>query len=248
MAVSQAAGALAGMTDRDLVRWCQDGPGHDAERAELVRRYQPLVRSMAARLDLRGGASRKDVVSVGQVGLLKSIRDFDMDRSTPFAPYAQAKVRGEMFRWFRDSRYAVHVPRPLHERAMQVRQANGYLTASLGRDPSVDEIARELGHHPDVVVEALAVSSAERARTAQLVAGLRREFSGLDAESAMDLMAALSRLSLRTRQLMHERYWRGLSQRQAADLLCLSQAHVSRLERAALASLRTHLSPEPQEP
>lgn len=244
MTGERVAVRIDAMTDRDLVARCHAGDPTGTARGELVARYQPLVRSLASKLDLRGGNTRQDIVSVGQVGLLKAIRDFDLDRGTPFPAYAVAKVRGEMFRWFRDSRYAVHVPRPLHELSMQVRRAAGDLTMQFGRDPTVDEIADELGVDSSQIVEALAVSSAERARSAQLVAGLAdaalAERSDLP---EVDLLAAISALPAKTRRVLHDRYWLGLSQRDVAQRFGMSQAHVSRIERAILASLRSRLGP-----
>lgn len=231
-------------SDLSLVRTARADDPRDRERAttELAQRYTPLVRSLAHRHHRSGGPDHDDVVSIGNVGLLKAIRDFELGRGVPFAAYAKAKVRGEILRWFRDSRYALHVPRTLHETFMQVRQVQGSLTPVLGREPSVDEVAETLGIPSESVIEALAVNSAERARTAQLASTLHDHAvtAGFDLPE-VELQSALAALDDRTRLVLHRRYWMGDSQREIGEDLGVSQAHVSRIELAGLRTLREHL-------
>ncbi len=216
-------------------------PDAVAARREVLDRYRPLVLSLARRFARRGLRSRDDLVSTGYEGMLKAVRDFDLDRGVPFAAYAQAKVHGEMLRWLRDTRYAVHVPRTLHERFMQVRRAEGDLTASLGRPPTVTDVARHLGIHEDEVVEALAVGSADRARTAMLtrVVGEARG----DRVADLDVARAVATLPARSRLVLHRRYWEGATQQEVADEVGLSQAQVSRIERGALSHVGAELAP-----
>lgn len=227
--------------DRQLVAQALDGC--EASMDELTRRYLPLVRATARRHHRSGGPDHDDVVSIANVGLLKAVRDYDLDRDVPFAAYAKAKVRGEVLRWFRDSRYAVHVPRTLHETFMQTRQASAHLTTTLGREPTVDEVAAELGASVEEVLEAMAVSSVERARTSQLAASLHGDMAATDQQlPEVELRAALTALPGRTRLVLYRRYWEGVAQREIGDELGVSQAHVSRIERAGLATLRDALT------
>ncbi len=222
------------------------GTHHDtageAARRELLDRYRPLLWSLAGRFAAHGRSSRDDLVSSGVEGLLKAVRDFDAARGVPFAAYARAKVHGEMLRWLRDTRYAVHVPRPLHETFMRVRQVEGDLASTLGRPPSVGEVAAALGLGDDEVVEALAVGSADRARTAELVRAMGVEVDAVGTD--VDLQRALARLPARARVVLHRRYWVGATQAEVAREVGVSQGQVSRIEQRSLAQLRDLLGAE----
>lgn len=228
-------------SDTALAELAHGDDGHVVEmaRSELVRRYRPLVQALARRFAGSGRGGRQDLVSVGYEGLLKTIRDFDRDRGVPFAAYAKAKVHGEMLRWLRDSRYAVHVPRPLHERSMQVRQVEADLWSSRGREPTIQEVAAELGSTPDEVVEALAVASADRFRTATLARAVAG--SQIRDETFIEVAQALAALPRRSQIVLYRRYWEGRSQSEVAREIGRSQPQVSRIERAALHELRAVL-------
>lgn len=232
--------------DRDLVRVIRDEDNGQAEEARriLTERYQPLVIGQSAKLHRGRGPDHEDVVSVAQHGLQKAIEDYDLGHGAPFAAYARAKVRGEMMRWFRDDRYSVHVPRPLHERFMQVRRAAAQLETVLHRQPDVEEIAAHLECSVAEVIEASAVRSAERVRCNQLTARLG-DSESLDAPDP-DLAAALEELGERDQLLLYRRFWDGVSQREVGEELGVSQAHVSRLEKRALEKLRELIGPRPQ--
>lgn len=231
--------------DRELVEVIrEDGAGAGVRaRRVLTERYQPLVIGQSARLHRGRGPDHEDVVSVAQQGLQKAIEAYDLGHGAPFAAYARAKVRGEMLRWFRDDRYAVHVPRPLHERYMQVRRAVAQLETVLHRQPDVEEVAEHLDCSVAEVIEAWAVDSAEKARTNQLHhrLGAATTSDGPD----LDLVAALGDLDERSRLLLYRRFWEGVSQREVGDELGVSQAHVSRLEQGALQELKDLLGPRP---
>lgn len=229
------------LEDHELVRLAQrefDSVAADA-REELTARYQPLVIGQAARLHRSRDTEHDDVIMCGQVGLQKAIDGFDPDRGSPFAAYARAKVRGEMMRRFRDARYAVHVPRPLHERFMQVRRAQADLERDLGRQATPADIAAHLEIGEDEVLEAFAAGSAERSRTARLEPWLGGAQE--DSHRDLDLLDALNNLEDRERTLLYRRFWEGRSQAEVGRELDVSQAHVSRLEARALRRLREDL-------
>ena len=236
---------LTELDDRDLVVAIREDEDAVADRAqaELTERYQPLVLGQSASLHRGRGPDHQDVVSVAQHGLQKAIADYDLDHGAPFAAYARAKVRGEMMRWFRDGRYAVHVPRPLHERFMQVRRAAAQLEADLHREPDAEEIADHLACSTDEVLEAMAVRSAQRSRINQLTARLGGSTT-MDVPDA-DLAAALEQLDERDQVLLYRRFWEGRAQREVGEELGVSQAHVSRLEQQALDELKELIGPRP---
>ena len=233
------------LEDRELIRTIRSGGSIEADRARevLTERYQPLVIGQSAKLHRGRGPDHEDVVSVAQHGLQKAIADYDLDHGAPFAAYARAKVRGEMMRWFRDDRYSVHVPRPLHERFMQVRRAAAQLEADLHREPEVEEIASHLACPVSEVLEAMAVRSAQRSRINQLTSRIG-DTEMLDVPDP-DLASALEALDERDQLLLYRRFWDGCSQREVGEELGVSQAHVSRLEKRALEEVRELIGPRP---
>lgn len=213
----------------------------DAARREVTDRYRPLVVARAARLHRDRGTTHDDVISSGQVGLLKAIRDFDVDRGVPFAAYAEAKVVGEMMRWFRDSRYVAHVPRPVHERSMAVAAAERVLESELSDVPSLEQVAARCGLTPGEVEAARTAGGARRERRGELPPELLQppDVTAVDHEAVVALRSALDLLGDDDRRLLVERYWDEVPQRVIGERLGISQAHVSRLERRAIDRLRT---------
>src|SRR5213595_203139 len=119
------------------------GQGDITARDELVERFLPLARQLARRYQ-RANEPLDDLVQVASIGLVKAVDRFDLDRGVAFSSYAVPTILGELKRYFRDSGWAVHVPRGIQERAMQVDRALKELGGRLGRSPSVDEVAEHL--------------------------------------------------------------------------------------------------------
>src|SRR5919199_6218905 len=128
--------------------------GDPKAREELVKRFLPLARQLARRYQ-RTNEPLDDLMQVASVGLVKAIDRFDPRRGTAFSTYAVPTILGELKRYFRDSGWAVHVPRGMQERVMTVNQAISRLSRTLGRSPTASEIAEEIGEDPEVVLEAL---------------------------------------------------------------------------------------------
>ena len=230
------------LLDEDLVQFARLDPPDDRARAEITARYQPLVVGMAGTFHRDRGTRHDDVVSAAQEGLQKAVRDFDLDRGVPFAAYAKAKVRGELLRHFRDERYEVHVPRTLHENAMAALRVAAELPRSTVDDPDVEGVAARLHRSEAEVIEALAVRSAERLRTAQLSTSPIRAV--VDRPRDPDLAAAFEQLPTRQRRILYERFVGGRSQREIAERIGCSQGHVSRLQARAVETLREMLGPD----
>src|SRR6476469_6648427 len=153
---------------RLLLRYHEQGDA--AAREELVERFLPLARQLARRYQ-RTSEPLDDLMQVASVGLVKAIDRFDPARGTAFSTYAVPTILGELKRYFRDSGWAVHVPRGVQERAMQVDRAVKELSGTLGRSPSVDEVAEQLHISVEDVLEAME-------------AGLAYEAVSLDAQRA----------------------------------------------------------------
>src|SRR5271167_3250554 len=133
-------------------RWQRDG---EAEAREaLVRQYMPLARGLARRYG-RSSEPYEDLLQVASLGLLKALDRYDADRGHPFASFAVPTILGEMRRYFRDSGWAVHVPRGAQGRALKVRDAQERLANELGHAPTVGHLAEYLELDTEEVIDAL---------------------------------------------------------------------------------------------
>src|ERR1700684_2324644 len=135
-----------------FTRWQRDGD--PAAREALVRQYMPLTRGLARRYG-RSSEPFEDLLQVASLGLLKALDRYDAERGYPFASFAVPTILGEMRRYFRDSGWAVHVPRGAQERALKVRDAQERLANEHGRAPTVNQLAQYLELDTENVIDAL---------------------------------------------------------------------------------------------
>jgi len=213
----------------------------------LVQRFMPLARSLATRYR-GGGEPLDDLVQVANLGLVKAIEGFDPARGRPFNAYAVPTILGELRRHFRDRVWNLHLPRSLQEATMQVDDAAKVLTESLGRSPTVGEIASHLGVESEEVLEAM--GAAEARRTLSLDAPRSHEDG--DSVPAVDMVATeelgydrveaelastTAELDDRERAILSMRFGRGMTQSEIGGHLGVSQMQVSRLMRRGLRKL-----------
>ena len=234
---------------RLLVRYHRHGD--QAARDQLVERLLPLAKRMARRYR-RSDEPLDDLVQVATLGLIKAIDRFDPARETAFSSYAVPTMLGELKRYFRDNGWAVHVPRGMQERVMQVDGAVKELSRGLGRSPSVAEIAESLNSSAEQVLEAMEASSAYDAvsldsyrfgdegdgETYAESIGFEDERFDL-VEYGATIAPTLQALPARDRIVLHLRFVEDLTQAEIAARVGVSQMHVSRLIRRALDRLRT---------
>jgi RNA polymerase sigma-B factor len=209
--------------------------GDERARTRLVELHMPLVEALAHRHDRRG-AEHDDLVQAGSIGLLNAIERFDPKRGEEFVAFAVPTVAGEMKRHLRDRASTVRLPRRLHEAGMRIPAAREQLTARLGRAPSADELAAELGlTHQDL---------------ARLQAASKRPADPVGEEGSSELDASDARLALsgafRTlddtdRKILYLRFVEERSRRDVATELDMSQGALARRADAALAKLRAEL-------
>ncbi|HTU28781.1 MAG TPA: SigB/SigF/SigG family RNA polymerase sigma factor [Solirubrobacteraceae bacterium] len=224
--------------------------GDRAVVEELVVRFEPLVRSVARRYHARG-EPLDDLVQVANVGLLKAIQRFDPDRGFAFTSYATPTMLGELKRYFRDSGWAVHVPRGVKERALELANATDKLSARLGRSPSIAELAEELGITQEQTLDALEAYHGRHATPLERpgdddddgspspAATIGVEDEGLDRAEYMTVIArGVEALSDDDRRLLHLRFDEDLTQSEIAKQIGTSQMQVSRLLRAAIEKIR----------
>src|SRR5271170_5192055 len=147
------AGSVTSEDSRELLlRWQQHGD--PLVRDQLVERFMPLARSLARRYG-RSAEPFEDLLQVASLGLLKALDRFDPERGHTFPAFAVPTILGEMRRYFRDSGWAVHVPRGAQERALKVRDAQDLLANQTGRAPTVGQLAQYLELDSEDVIDAL---------------------------------------------------------------------------------------------
>ncbi len=220
-------------------------------RELLVENYMPLARGLARRY-LGTQEPIDDLVQVAYLGLIKAIDRFDPARGNRFAAYAVPTILGELRRHFRDTAWAVHVPRSGQERAMEVERAGETLTSKLGRAPTVGEIAQFIERDHEEVLDALQVARARgsvsldspRPGGSDEELEPRTETIGADddgyvlVEDSDAVAQALATLSARERRIVRLRFQREMTQSQIAAEVGLSQMQISRVLRHALECMR----------
>jgi RNA polymerase sigma-B factor len=235
--------------DRQLLRRWRDNRDEQARDA-LVRRTLPLARTLARRYANKGEAL-DDLEQVAALGLVKAINRFDLDREVLFTTFAVPTIAGEIKRHFRDRGWMVRVPRDVQELSARLSLARERLTRELGRSPSVPELADGALASVEQVLEALGAADAYRALS--LDEPLGEGMEALDAighddagfelvEQRYMLRSGLTHLPAREREILHLRFYEGLTQREIADRVGVSQMHVSRLIRRSIEALRERLA------
>jgi len=152
----------------------------EAIREELVRRHTGLVRAIAAEFSFTGEPF-DDLVQAGYLGLLGAVANFDLARGTKFSTYATHLIKGEIRHYIRDKHGSVHVPLWIRSLASKVTEAQDHLYQTLGRPPTLEEIAHHLGVKPGAVREAL------KARDAMTYVSLDAERRVYDPRPRFDL-------------------------------------------------------------
>jgi RNA polymerase sigma-B factor len=233
-----------------------DTPVWRALRDELVRRHLPLVQFLARRFRDRGEAL-PDLVQVATIGLIKAVDRFDPERGVEFATFATPTIAGEIKRHFRDRAWAIHVPRKLQEQKAVVSRATTALFQTLGRSPTVPELAASTSLSEEQVLESLEIQAyttvsldAEPSGDALALGTSLGEMLGeLDAalekvEYREALRPMLEKLGERERHILLLRFFSGMTQSEIAAEIGISQMHVSRLLARTLARLREGLLAE----
>jgi RNA polymerase sigma-B factor len=225
-----------------------------AARDELVRNYLPLIRSLARRYSYTS-EPLDDLCQVGAMALCKAIERYRPGGGSSFKAYAVPTIVGELRRHFRDTGWAVHIPRSLQDRARRLGLGLNDLSAQLGRSPTIAELSEWSGLSREEVIEGLEVRMAydtspldapsqvgdDEGWTARLGAED-------DALERVEYHAVLERtmraLPERERLLLHLRFSEDLSQSEIARRVGVSQMHVSRLLRRAVGRLQAAAAAE----
>jgi len=214
----------------------------EQEREHLVTKHLSLVRRLCRKFR-NSGEPTEDLVQVGSVGLLKATAKYDPELGSSFAVYAIPVIVGEIKNYFRDHGWAVKIPRKLQRQRLAVGRAVDILNQSLGRSPTVNEIAEATGFSEDEVYQTFEVELYGKPvsldteydpdgyrgdDTSTVLDYLRNVDPELEAlPNRLDLARALSFLDEREKAIIYMYYYKGLSQTEIAQNLALSQMHVS---------------------
>ena len=221
--------------------------GDKAEMERLLTENSALIWSVAHRFTGRG-CELEDLYQLGCIGFVKAVQGFDTEFGTQFSTYAVPKIAGEIKRFLRDDGL-IKVSRSLKELSYKAKTAREQLNARLGREPTLEELAAEVG----TGVEELAAAVESEAEVESLNKTIyqsdgneihlidRIEESGREDEEIIDRLALhklIRELEPKERQIIVMRYYMNKTQTQIAGELGISQVQVSRLEKRILASMR----------
>ena len=213
-----------------------------------------IAHSIASRFRGRG-VEPDDLDQVAYLGLVKAARSYDPDSGTPFLAYAVPTIRGEVKRYFRDCSWTVRIPRRLQELQGTIASVRPQLVQELHRDPSLQEIADEIGADVNDVEAAIAadgcfsVLSLDRPVDGDSTANLadtiadEEDTSFEQTEAVAVLEPVLSDLAPRERRILELRFVEGHTQADIGAEIGVSQMQVSRLLRGILDRLRDRIEP-----
>ena len=221
--------------------------GDKGARDQLVLDNMGLIWSIVRRFAGRG-YDMEDLFQIGSIGLMKAIDNFDLSYEVRFSTYAVPMITGEIKRFLRDDGM-IRVSRSLKEMGMKARAARESLTFSLGREPTVEEIAREIGASKEEV----AASMEAGAEVESLYKSVQKEDEGglclmdkiedqnQDHERLLNHMVLkelIEDLEDKEREIILRRYFENQTQTEIAKALNISQVQVSRLEKRILKRMR----------
>ncbi len=208
-----------------------------------------LVRSIVHRFTNRG-YEWDDLFQIGCIGLLKAIERFDQNFSVKFSTYAVPMIIGEIRRFIRDDN-PIKVSRPIKELAYKVHKARERLQGTLGREPTITEISKELSLAPQEIVSALEAVQPQVSLYEQAYQGneggdtihLLDQVMLSDGQDSsyfekLALKEVLARLPVKERTVIYLRFFADKTQAEIAAAIGLSQVQVSRIEKQALKIIR----------
>ena len=225
--------------------------GDQAAREKLIEGNLRLVLSVIQRFDKRG-ESPDDLFQVGCIGLIKAISNFDPDKQVRFSTYGVPMIAGEVRRYLRDNS-AIRVSRSIRDVAYRVLQCKEAMMTRMGREPTLEEISKELEISPEEVSQALDAVCAPVSLFDPVYS------DGGDPLTVMDqvrdtkntelnwmehitLRNAFQNLNDREKQILSLRFYDGKTQMEVANSLGISQAQVSRLEKGAITAMRKNVT------
>jgi RNA polymerase sporulation-specific sigma factor len=240
------------LSDEEVRMLIADSQQGDTEaRNRLVRHNIRLVWSVVQRF-LNRGYEADDLFQIGCIGLLKAVDKFDLSYDVKFSTYAVPMIIGEIQRFLRDDGM-VKVSRSLKEMANRVRKTRDDLSKKLGRNPTIQEIAAEIGVDPEEIVFAQEANRAPASIHETVYENDGDPITLMDQISEEPMTAwfdklalrdAIHRLTEREKLIVYLRYFKDQTQSEVAERLGISQVQVSRLEKKIIARMRADLDVE----
>lgn len=228
--------------------------GDRALRNQLVEEHRHLAEYFVKRYSHRGIAA-DDLRQLALVAIIHAVDRFDPSMGVAFSTFASRTIEGELKRYFRDRTWAVRPPRRAQELHLELRQAEEDLSQTLGRSPTVSELAAALDVSEDYVLEALEAGSAHQAasldqptstsdddsssRGDRVLAEIDHSF--VEVDSQIVVRDLLNQLPERERTIVYMRFFENMSQPEIAQKVGVSQSYLSRILRKALLELRESL-------
>jgi RNA polymerase sporulation-specific sigma factor len=224
--------------------------GDEAAAAQLIKENSGLIWSVVKKFAKRG-YELDDLYQIGAIGLLKCIRKFDMSYDVKFSTYAVPMIIGEIKRFIRDDGM-IKVSRPMKELAAKTRYTQEALSAKLGRQPTVSELAAELNTGQEDIVAAMESGMEVESLYATIHQGDGSPIYLMDkigqnkneVEQTVNTIALrqiIGRLKPKERKVIYLRYFQDKTQMEVAKAIGVSQVQVSRIEKKVLKSLREEL-------
>ena len=231
---------------------CKAQKGDEEAKEVLISNNLGLVRSVVSKFS-NIGYERDDLFQLGSIGLIKAIYKFDPSFNVKFSTYAVPMILGEIKRYLRDDGM-VKVSRSLKQLGVKAKAQTEILTKRLGREPTVEEIAKELDVSKEDLVMAL-----EANFSVEYLHGVIHEEEGSpiclidkislkgenEEEKVVDnilLKEVLGKLESRERQIIMLRYFEDKTQSEIGEILKISQVQVSRIEKKVLTKLKSYIS------
>lgn len=225
--------------------------GDEEAQFILVSHFRDLVETLAYKF-VRGSEPHEDLIQVGMIGLLASLKRYDPAIGKNFESFAVPTIVGEIKRHIRDKTWSVHVPRRIKELGPRIKKAAEELTTLYQRSPKVEEIAEYLDVSVEEVLETMEMGRSYHAVSVDspieanndgsqvtLLDLIGSEDNGFDQiDRKLLLEKAFHVLTKREIEILRLTFFDNLSQKQTGERLGISQMHVSRLQRRALQKLR----------
>ncbi|SDE07759.1 RNA polymerase sigma-B factor [Paenibacillus sp. UNCCL117] len=237
-------------TDELIIKYQETGCNDTA--TILLKEYEPMVKMAAGKMSRNRPDLFEDLYQVGQMSVLKLLKQFDLSVGVQFEAYMMKSVIGHMKNYLRDKSWYVQVPRRIKEKGNQIQHVVDMLTVKLERSPNVDEIAAEMELSVEETIEILAgrdyyhyvsldtpLSTDDNGSTIGDVIGSPSDAYQL-VDNRLALQEALVHLKPEEQKVLELAYVEGQSQRTIAQALGVSQMSVSRIQKRALDKLKAY--------
>lgn len=224
-----------------------------ALKQKILLAYKPLIEYIAKKLAYRE-EDFDDLAQVGSIGLLKALDNFDPSKNTSFTTYSSSHIIGEIKHYLRDKIKILKIPRRLQEQHYKIQKFIKVSLLQNGKTPTVKEISKATGIDNESVIETLEASRhsqlisldmpvfSNNQKTDTLLDQNCLDFEGDQIFVSEMLKHALTKLPLRLQKIIYLKYYEGLTQREIANRIQLSQVHISRLLRESLQKLKNILN------